>query len=206
MRIAEFKPERFIVRKKRGEFVSFMIMFVLVFIFMMFSTCLYKQYIAKNTVKKTEESLKAATLAGATMNLVHYAYTGEVIVYDYQNSRLSFYESFAASMDMGTDLTPSDGNCIAGPIRVNEYIIYNVRGSDIEIIAFHNGNAVPVITTAALGHVTAPNGAAITASTVYAEISFEIKGFIDNRTMFGELFHMDNVTVTKASLADIIII
>lgn len=191
------------IKKKKGEFDTFMIVFLFIFTFMLFTTCLYKRNISLSTVKKTEESLKAATLAGATINLAEYGMTDNIVISDYDTSYLNFKESLISSMGLNDTLSPPENSVIVTPIHINKYIIYNVRGDIVECIVYENDSAVPTITSGTLGSVSTPNNTIITESTVYSQISFEIKGFIKNKTFMGKLFDMDNIAVTKDCLIDI---
>lgn len=190
-------------KKKGGEFTAYMMMFLVVFVFMLFSVCLFKRNIALVTVREAEDSLKAATLAGAVIDLKEYGLTGTIVISDYTASYNNFKESLINSMGLGYDFSPPSTSIITSTIKINDYIIYNVRGNVVECIAYADGNLIPTITTGTVGNIITPNNVMITESTVYSSITFHIEGFIKNKSMLGQLFNMDDIVVTKESCADI---
>ncbi len=189
-------------KKKKGEFTSFILMFLLVFAFMAVSLFLYKRNTSLILVKKAEESLKAATLAGATIDMDEYGTTGALVINDYAKSYADFKESLKNSMGLNDDFTSSDG-IISGGVHVNRYTIYNVSGSTVECITYENDVGTPSIITGSVGSIKTPNNIPVTKSTIYGSVSFQIDGFVKNKSMMGKIFNMDDIFVTKDCCADI---
>lgn len=192
-----------LTKKKRGEITNYMLGFLFIFTFMLFSTCLMRRNMAFSTVEKTEESLKAATLAGATADLQEYGRTHNIVINDYDKSYLDFKESLISSMDLGSDMVPSNDSVIKSAVNIDEYIIYNVRGDTVECISYTDASPVPSIISGSLGSVRTPSNILITKSTVYAKISFLMHGFISEKSIMGVMFDMGDIKASKTCCADI---
>ena len=198
------KLKKLLTKQKRGEFTTYMFMFTLVFMFMIFSMSLLKKNVALITVKKAEDSLKATTLAGATADLEKYGSSGELVFIDYEDSYNNFKDSFKNSMELGDDFAPTDVNSpISTPIHIDAYILYNVIDGNIECITYTNNGSTPNITHGTVGTIYTPNGIKVTHSTVYSAISFDIQGYINNASMLGKVIHMDDIPVKKTCCIDI---
>lgn len=192
-----------LIKKKRGEFTNYMIMFLFVFVFMLFSTCLLRRNIALSTVKETEECLKAATLAGATADLQEYGRSHNIVINDYDKSYTDFKESLINSMDLDNNFTPYKTDIIKSAINIDEYTIYNMRGDMVECVSYMNGAASPSISSGSLGSIYTPSDILVTKSMVYANISFQVHGFIAEKSIMGTVFDMGDIQVNKTCCADI---
>lgn len=190
-------------RKKTGEITAYMVMFIVVFIFMLFSTCLYRRNIALVTVREAEDSLKAATLAGAVVDLKIYGLNGKLVISDHDASYEIFKQSLTSSMGLGADFMPDSPDVISSKVRVESYIIYNVDGDEVQQIMYTSDSSAPVIKTGSVGTVKTPSNVPVTKSSVYSAISFQMHGFINQKSMLGHIFHMDDITVRRDSYTDI---
>ena len=64
---------------------------------------------------------------------------------------------------------------ISSPVRVEQYIVYNVRGSEVEVTSF--GEGLNYSATETLGSATSPNGRVIESTSVYSRISYQVDGY-----------------------------
>lgn len=64
---------------------------------------------------------------------------------------------------------------ISSPVRVEQYIVYNVRGSEVEVTSF--GEGLNYSATETLGSATSPNGQVIESTSVYSRISYQVDGY-----------------------------
>ena len=56
-----------------------------------------------------------------------------------------------------------------------QYIVYNVRGSEVEVTSF--GEGLNYSATETLGSATSPNGRVIESTSVYSRISYQVDGY-----------------------------
>ena len=64
---------------------------------------------------------------------------------------------------------------ISGPVQVEQYIVYNVRGTEVEVTSF--GDGLNYSATETLGSATSPNGRVIESTSVYSRISYQVAGY-----------------------------
>ena len=179
------------MKKRKGQIgtvtVFFFIIFVLIIV--MYELQLYT-YQAISTA--AEDALTASNLASAVIDLQEYGKTHDIIIADPEEAYHIYMN--ALKVNMGLD---DFGNCtsqpdISGPVTVQEYIIYNVRGEDVDIYHFGESRFSQLI-TGGKGRVTAPNGKVIESTSVYSRITFQVDGIWGIHT-----------TAVKDALADIV--
>lgn len=137
--------------------------------------CMMSVRIANEAAIRVENSMSAACLAGLSVDLMKYAETylegnAEVVVMDENES----YEIF--NNILYENLYES-GSFIDN-IVVKEYIIYNyVRAENKIDIYYFDNNCLRKIESKEIGQVFAPNGIQILKTSVFADVSFDLRVF-----------------------------
>lgn len=140
----------------------------------------------------TEDALAMSLLASAVIDIEEYGMYHTLAISDAEAAFGIYKRALRTNMGLGGDWCSPNTLAISGEVKIEEYIIYNVRGTDVEIISMGQtpGRNVAV---GGLGTVAAPNGQIIASTSVYSRITFPVDG------IWG--FHMDAV---KDKLVDIV--
>ena len=149
---------RWITKKRQGELATFTMVYVLLFLVATVAFALQiREYISLKT--HTEDTLAASNLASAVIDIQAY----------------SIYQE-ALKINMGlNDQWEDPTGLISSPVRVEQYIVYNVRGSEVEVTSF--GEGLNYSATETLGSATSPNGQVIESTSVYSRISYQVDGY-----------------------------
>lgn len=144
------------------------------------------------TKNYTEDALAMSLLASAVIDIEEYGMYHTLAISDAEAAFGIYKRALRTNMGLGGDWCSPNTLAISGEVKIEEYIIYNVRGTDVEIISMGQtpGRNVAV---GGLGSVAAPNGQIIASTSVYSRITFPVDG------IWG--LHMDAV---KDKLVDIV--
>ena len=118
-----------------------------------------RQYISLKTY--TEDALAASNLASAVIDIQEYGVNHNLIIKDPAHA-YSIYQEDPAGM-------------ISSPVQVEQYIVYNVRGTEVEVTSF--GENLNYSATETLGSATSPNGRVINSTSIYSRISYQVTGY-----------------------------
>ena len=141
---------RWITKKRQGELATFTMVYVLLFLVATVAFALQiREYISLKT--HTEDTLAASNLASAVIDIQEYGINHNLVIKE--------------------DPT----GLISSPVRVEQYIVYNVRGSEVEVTSF--GEGLNYSATETLGSATSPNGQVIESTSVYSRISYQVDGY-----------------------------
>ena len=123
----------------------------------------------------TEDALAMSLLASAVADVGEYGMYHNLVISDAEEAFGRYKRALKTNMGLGDDWCSSNTQAISGQVEIEEYIIYNVRGSDVEIISMGQtpGRNVAV---GGLGTVAAPNGQMIASTSVYSRITFPVDG------------------------------
>lgn len=131
-----------------------------------------REYISLKT--HTEDALAASNLASAVIDIQEYGINHNLII-KYPEQAYSIYQD-SLKINMGLDNQWDDPTgLISSPVQVEQYIIYNVRGAEVEVTSFGDGLNYTAMET--LGSATAPNGQVIESTSVYSRISYQVDGY-----------------------------
>lgn len=180
------------MKKHEGKTDFFLSLFIMVFLVLMTMTQLQlKQY---RTLKSmAEDALAASCLASAVIDVEEYGISHDLVIGDPDRARSLYLDALRENMRLDEDWGYPDRKLITGPVKVEEYTIYNVRGTDIEVYSFTEGGTRTYTETGGLGSIRAPNGRLVESTSVYSRISFPVGG------IFGV-----NHTAVKEKLADVV--
>ena len=162
-----------IIRDNRGMaqpvFGFFALLFLLVMMSFILNICAYKAI-----SDRLEDALAASGLAACVINIEQYGIDHSIIIDNAEEA----YERYKETLDINLNLkngSPKALSFIEGPVRIENFRVYNVRGGTVtEIVVGESG----VISTGngRLGEFCAPNGQIIENTGIYSEISFPISG------------------------------
>lgn len=181
------------MKKNKGQIgiIVPLYLFLFALVIMLYLLQMYVFHIVGND---TEDALAASNLASAVIDIQEFGATHNIVI----SSPSAAYEVYkdALKVNMGLDAEWNSNNnaVISGQVEVVEYIIYNVRGNDVEIHCFGE-HPYEQMVPGGKGTVTAPNGKIIETTSVYSKITFPVTG----------MFNVFNITVqaNKDKLVDI---
>jgi hypothetical protein len=150
-------------------------MYMILFCIMLFSYCYYDQ-ILYYTKTNVEDSVAAATLASACVNLYDYG-DFDSMSYEIINSCYDLFEkSLSENMSLDGNLKPTHDSfgaiLITEPVEILEYSYYCIRDG---IVYKTTKNGSVNVNKGFAGQVTTPNGNVISQTTIYAKIRVSVK-------------------------------
>lgn len=179
------------MKKRKGQIAILIPLFVAIFILVLVSYSLQMhQY--RSTKTLTEDALAASNLASAVIDTEEYGITHHIIIASPEYSYMLYQEALRINLNLDESWQSDNKAAIAGRVDILDYIIYNVRGNDIEVYSFGQNHYSTVIQNG-LGSTRSPNGILIESTSVYSRITFPVEGIYDVKT-----------TAVKDKLVDIV--
>ena len=164
---------RWITKKRQGELATFTMVYVLLFFVATVAFALQiREYISLKT--HTEDALAASNLASAVIDIQEYGINHNLVIKDPEQAYSIYQEALKINMGLNDQWEDPTG-LISSPVRVEQYIVYNVRGSEVEVTSF--GEGLNYSATETLGSATSPNGQVIESTSVYSRISYQVDGY-----------------------------
>lgn len=180
-----------VFKKHKGEIEIIVPVFFLI-LAVIIVACLMQLQQFNATKTFVEDSLAASNLASAVIDAEEYGISHNVVITDPQNAYSTYQRALKANMGLNDAWESQDKLAIAGKVEILNYIIYNVRGNDVEIISFGESSYSTTV-VGGLGSVKAPNDKVIASTSVYSRITFPVEGILNIR-----------VTAEKDELVDIV--
>lgn len=178
-------------KKRRGEIATFTLVYLILFLLVIAAFALQiRQYLALKS--DTEDALAASNLATAVVDIQEYGISHNLIVADPDSAYRIFQDTIRVNLNLTDTWMDSTGR-ISGPVTVEQYVVYNVRGRDVEVHSYGPGVTYASVVTGGKGSLTAPNGKIIESTSVYSRISYRVAGY------FGT-----DVLAVKDNLVDIV--
>ena len=88
-----------------------------------------REYISLKT--HTEDTLAASNLASAVIDIQEYGINHNLVIKDPEQAYSIYQEALKINMGLNDQWEDPTG-LISSPVRVEQYIVYNVRGSEVE--------------------------------------------------------------------------
>ena len=178
-------------RKRKGEIASFTLVYLILFMLVIVAFALQiRQYLALKS--DTEDVLAASNLATAVIDIQEYGISHDLIIADTDHAYQIYQDALRVNMEL-TDTWMDATGRISGPVTVEQYVVYNVRGQDVEVHSYGPGVTYASVVTGGKGSLTAPNGKTIESTSIYSRISYQVAGY------FGT-----DVPAVKDNLVDIV--
>ena len=178
-------------KKRRGEISTFTLVYLILFLLVIEAFALQiRQYLALKS--DTEDALAASNLATAVVDIQEYGISHNLIVADPDSAYRIFQDTIRVNLNLTDTWMDSTGR-ISGPVTVEQYVVYNVRGQDVEVHSYGPGVTYASVVTGGKGSLTAPNGKIIESTSIYSRISYHVAGY------FGT-----DVPAVKDNLVDIV--
>lgn len=139
-----------------------------------------------------EDALAASNLAAAVIDIEEYGISHKLRIDDPEEAYERYRNAIRANLQLNDLWECGNKGMISGPVRIENFTVYNVNGSQIEVCSFETGGAA-VRRIGALGQERAPNGIKVENTGIYSEISYQIRGLLGIE-----------VNARKGKLADVV--
>lgn len=132
-----------------------------------------------------EDALAASNLASAVIDVEEYGKTHKLWIPDGERAFEIFREALQINMGLDTELYSCNNELVTGKVQIEEYIVYNVNDSEIEIRVFDGDGELNTVTMGRKGEVFTPDGICVENTTIYSRIGFRVVG-LAGHTIAGE--------------------
>lgn len=139
-----------------------------------------------------EDALAASNLASALIDVKEYGQSHTVKIADPERSYQVYLKALGENLNLDENGLCANQELIAGAVTVDLYMIYNVEGEEVTFLQVDKQGCHD-LGKGRLGEVYAPDGSLIEHTSIYSQLSFEVKGF-------GE----STYTARKGKLVDIV--
>lgn len=179
-------------RKRSGQVDIIAAMFLIIFLIVMV-TYFLQLSVLRTTKAAVEDALAASNLASAVIDIQEYGISHGLVIKDPEAAFSLYQEALKINLKLDENWESGNKAIISGRVEVVSYIIYNVRGADVEIFRFDSeGSCGSELIEGGFGIVTAPTGAVVESTSVYSRIRFPVRGALELE-----------VTADKEKLVDI---
>lgn len=121
-----------------------------------------------------EDALAASGLASALIDIQEYGKTHVIRIPDAKAAYERYCLCLKNNLGLNENWEADNRKLISGKVRIENYTIYNVKGTKVEISRFDEAGESSA--EGKLGEVSAPNGQIIQYTSIYSEISYPIQG------------------------------
>jgi len=119
-----------------------------------------------------EDALAASNLASALVDLEEYGISHRILIAEPEEAYGKYCEALKENLNLNEEWKGIEGSVVAGPVAVENYIVYNMVEEGAQVYRFGPYGSVQ---EQILGTITAPNGVAVESTSVYSEISFTVE-------------------------------
>jgi tetratricopeptide (TPR) repeat protein len=138
-----------------------------------------------------EDALAASNLASAVVDLKEYGKSHKILIGNPDEAYERYRFAVMGNLNLNQEWEGVEGGVVVGIVKIVDYTVYNVTENEVAV-SHYDEDGLKTEWKTPLGGAVAPNGVAVTSTSVYSEITFGVKG------MFGI-----QVRARKGNLADI---
>lgn len=181
--------EKVYQKRRQGE-VGIIVSIYYAIFFVILMGVVLQLYAFRALSTHTEDALAASNLSAAVIDIKEYGTTHNIVIEDSDKA----YDIFkkALKINMGLDESMMEP-AIAGSVEIVDFIIYNVKGTDVEVCSYGQNRYEQTI-PGGLGSVAAPNGIKIESTSIYSRVTFPVEGIMNI-----------HVTAVKDKLVDVVV-
>ncbi len=125
-----------------------------------------------------EDALAASNLASALIDLEEYGKSHKVRISDPEEAYEVFLRAIRDNLQLDEEWECANKALISGPVKIADYIIYNVDQEQVYADRVGSGGNVVETWSGKKGEINAPNGVPVECTGVYSEIEFPVEGFL----------------------------
>lgn len=160
----------------------------LIFILVIYSFNRYKLNVEAIVSK---DALTASSLAALSIKNLDLKEMGidedNIIIKDPNKTLKTFKKHLTFNLKLDDNLNPKKDSFIKSKVKIDSFIIYNVRKDDNYITIYNMTNGSFNINRVAKNSAITPNGKKVTATTIHSKISFKV-------SIWGNILENTNVS------------
>ena len=156
-----------------GMFCTILVLVVVLFGFRIMEYVITSAYV--------EDALAASNLASGIVDLEEYGKTHIVKIKDPQSAFLLYREALCHNLKLDEFLNTTNREIIAGKVCILDYMVFNVIGENVYLYRMDETGQIQEVREGKVGEVQTPEGLLVENTTIYSRISFEVKGFGEQR-------------------------
>lgn len=140
------------------------------------------------TKNKIDDSLTSSGLSAMIADMDKYTATGDLKLHPEKA-----YEAFVSTLKVNLDLNnnmEANNPSYYKKIDVLSFTIYNVSGSDVEVLKCQNGIFAKTVYPGQLGKLKAENGKTIETSSLYIELGIAYDVFMLQNERYGKVSNL----------------
>ena len=164
-------------KRKNGRIDLFTGMFLLVFLMLLLFYQIQLMLFYTSGIFM-EDALAASNLASAVIDVEEYGKTHIIRIASPEYSYQLYQESLKRNLCLDETWESSNKDLISGQVEILQYMVYNVKGQDITVYSYENGNLCTWTEYGKLGSVHTPDGTLVESTSVYSRIGFPVKGIL----------------------------
>lgn len=123
-----------------------------------------------------EDSLVAAELASAVVDVREYGRTHTILVESPADAFARFKEALVYNLSLDEELESMDTNVIMGKVDILTYQIFQVCGDGVTIYHFREDGSLSGTNIVALSQACLPDGNKVETTSIYCKIGFWVSG------------------------------
>lgn len=147
-----------------------------------------------------EDALAASNLASAVIDLREYGMSHEILIENPVEAYNLYQLALKGNLNLDDNWECNGKAMIAGKVEILQYIVFNVKGTEVEIYHF-DGNGQMSVSKKRLGEVQAPDGNHVESTSIYSEVCYPVKGFCGE--VFGQTLGIEG-EAHKGKLVDVV--
>ena len=124
--------------------------------------------------QKIGNVVKHATLAAAIYDTNLYGTDHSIVITDDIKSYNAFIKSLKESMYLDGSMNSLDKGYTKGKVKVNKFIIYNVKGNDVEVITKGDIGESKILYRDQKGVMRTPTNVIVDKTMIYSRIDFTV--------------------------------
>ncbi len=168
----------FLTYKKRGSAVSYPLMIFSVITTIIMVMFIVQFYVSQAETQKTQDALAASSLAVYKELSIYDRIDIGSITFSQNNCNKAletFKKYLRENLCLTGDDVSIDESYIHGKVKINEFIIYDVYGSDVSQYTYNPDNKTfgSITFRYGKGNVRTPDNRIIDSTAIYASIGFE---------------------------------
>lgn len=136
----------------------------------------FKTYVYMVTGAYVEDALAASALASALIDVEEYGRTHNIRIADTQNAFRIYRDALHYNLALDEDGFSEKTELLAGKVRLERYIVYNVSDEEIQIASYDGEGNCLGMESAQPGTVQTPDGILVEHTTIYSCASFQVTG------------------------------
>ncbi len=130
------------------------------------------------TAAEVEDALAASNLASAVIDVEEYGKSHLIVIEDVERAFQIYRDALCYNLMLDENLNTSNRDILAAQVKIQEYIVYNVREQQIEIFILNGDGVIQTQQVGNVGEVFTPDNVRVECTTIYSRVGFSVTGLM----------------------------